>query len=96
MARRGGGLSRRDHGYLNSWGTIRNATPETYGSLRRQYSGNRRALQQIDVYDDNSPHAQAMRAYRKALKSGDVNAQRQWEAWFRTWYPDIGGQEDDW
>jgi len=64
--------------------------------LREMYSGDDKARQQLDLYDehDNEYH-QHNRRYIKALVSDDFEQQKELEQWFKTNYPDILTNKED-
>lgn len=58
--------------------------------LRQLYSGDPKALQQIDVYEGgNNPYSLKIREYIEALKSGDTKKADRLYKWFKENYPDI-------
>jgi len=80
------GLSKKHHGELNKC----NVSRERFDELRRQYATDDKALQQIDVYDGDSPYHPKFRIFRDAL-FGRVDRDEGERAydWLRRHYPDI-------
>ena len=80
----GSGLSQQHHGELNS-------LPESsrYDELRREYSDDPIALQQIDVYDGSTEYHGKFIDFVNAVKSGDSRAEESLGGWFIEHYPDI-------
>lgn len=79
------GLSGRHHGELNQPGVAQGR----YDELRRSYTGDGVAQQQIDVYDRNSPYRPLLQAYRDALETGDAGRIKDTRQKLERQYPDI-------
>lgn len=71
-------------------GPMKEAKTARMAELRKRYSGNHKALQQIDVYDhSNNKYHQMHRQLVEALKSNDTARITELEAWFKKYYPDL-------
>ncbi len=82
------GLTPKHHRYLNTLvHETKEEKREIYDRLREQYQGNPLALEQIDIYDTESPYGQHMIRARDAFKSGDETVIQREEAWFKANYP---------
>ena len=82
------GLSPQHHGFLN--GLVDKTLKErrrTYAYFRESYKNNPLALEQIDIYDGESPHGRHINLYRDAFKNRDEDSQQREEAWFAENYP---------
>lgn len=85
------GLKPNHHGELNGW-AFHHGQPEEQrlarlSQLRSEYADDSLALEQIDIYDGDSPYHPKIREYRDALKGGDDAKQAELEAWFAQNYP---------
>ena len=78
-------LSKKHHGELNRCDTTR----ARYTELRRQYANDHVALQQIDVYDPQSPYRPLLLEFRDALKLGDTKRMEKARQQLKTRYPDV-------
>lgn len=76
-------LSIAHHQELNGMGVAEGR----YAELRVEYAGDAFALEQIDIYDQESAYSAQKRLYIEALKSDDTDKQAVLEAWFRENYP---------
>lgn len=84
------GLKPEDHGKLNS--IVSGLVEErrrVFADARTRYKDDGVALQQIDVYDPDSPYRPHILAFRDALETGDKETQEREKAWLREHYPDI-------
>ena len=94
MARERKGLLPQHHGELNKPSEVFPGGVERKSArvadLRKKYSADPVALQQIDVYDPvpNEYHRH-MKLFIEALKSGDTARENELNAWFKEHYPDI-------
>ena len=82
------GLKPEHHGFLN--GLVNKTLEEKrqiYSRFRQTYQGNPLAVEQIDIYDGESPHSTHIRIYRDALKSGDETATQREEVWLAQNHP---------
>jgi hypothetical protein len=77
-------LTRVHHGELNKM----NVPAGRYDELRREYAGDQRALQQIDVYDPCTEYNANLRELVTALRTRNDTSVL--EAWFSEHYPGIG------
>lgn len=89
----GQGLSPQHHGELNSWkfqqGQPAEQRDAKLAGLRQQYSGDSKALQQIDVYNGHSEYNAKLKEYTGALKSGNEQKAGEIESWMHEHYPDV-------
>ncbi len=60
---------------------------ETYEFLREVHCDDRLALEQIDIYDSQSPYCKHFEIYVRALKSSDNEGIEREKAWFEKHYP---------
>ena len=82
------GLNKGDNGFLN--GLIDEPIEkrrEPYTQFRQKYRDEPLALEQIDVYDMESPYRQHWRFYRDAIHSGDVYTLEIEQQWLMEHYP---------
>lgn len=79
------GLTPEHHGELNKHNTSR----ERFAELRQQYADDKRALQQIDIYDPETEYHAKIKRYFTACKANDTEAMAELEAWFDWYYPDV-------
>ena len=85
------GLSPKDHGYLNNLNLLSAGKQRRiFAVKRKEYAGDPVALQQIDVYDGESPYSPKIREYCDALSANNnPTLIAELEAWFKTNYPAI-------
>ena len=82
------GLTPRHHEFLN--GLVDKTLEERrqiYKKFRKICEKNPLALEQIDIYDRESPYVQHVRFYLDAFKSRNAVAIEREEAWFAKHYP---------
>ncbi len=79
------GLSGNHHGELNNV----NVDFNRYDELRRQYAGDKVALQQIDVYDPRTQYHDKLSEFVEALKAGNEKSAQKLAGWLNKNYPDI-------
>jgi hypothetical protein len=91
------GLKPEHHGDLNRPSEVypggQEARAERIGQLRKEYEGDTRAQQQIDIYEPGNEYHRRVYEYREALMNGNLAKQKELEAWFNQNYPDIGRQQ---
>ena len=83
------GLSPEDHGLLNNSMLPKEERRKIFAAKREEYAHDKVALQQIDVYDGESPYHPKFREYRDALRSGNQSKITELEAWLKANYPDV-------
>lgn len=87
------GLKPAHHGDLNrpsmTYPGGKEARDQRIAALRAEYSGDRVAQQQIDVYADDTEYHVKLDEFKKALMSGNTAKEAELEAWFKEYYPDI-------
>lgn len=79
------GLSSKHHGELNKM----EVNSSRYNELRQEYSDDKQALQQIDIYDPSTYYHQMFRKYREALQTRDDLIIAECEAWFQENYGEL-------
>jgi hypothetical protein len=84
-------LNKEDHADLNqTWNEYpggKKAKEKRIEELKQRYKDDPKALEQIDIYDHNSPYRIKFTMFRDALLSGDTYTETELRTWFRTNYP---------
>ncbi|MEK7194434.1 MAG: hypothetical protein AAB660_01985 [Patescibacteria group bacterium] len=87
------GLKPTHHGDLNrphmTYPGGKEARDKRIADLRSEYSEDKVAQQQIDVYADDTEYHVKLGKFKRALMSGNTAKEAELEAWFKEYYPDI-------
>ncbi len=82
------GLSKGYLSYLNGLTNLPlERRAETYEFFREVHCDDKLALEQIDIYDSQSPYCKHFEFYVQAIKSNDKKIIKRERAWFDKHYP---------